>query len=171
MQAKHKQKSEKSHLIAQHSRPSFSAPLTDSVTSLANPDHNSTLTTVQQSTVSQEEEHEIDLPLPPPEILAAYEAANPKFAEHLLESLLSEQVHRRELEKKSHAVTEKFMLRGQVFQLTIALAAMAAAVGLGIYGSATAATVIAAFPVATIVVAVIGRMSKDPRRAKSVPSK
>lgn len=116
--------------------------------------------------VSQEDEREVDLPLPPPDTLAAYQAIDHRFVDHLLETFHAENLHRRELQRNHEVTAARFMLRGQALSFALGFSAIVAAALLGIYGSGISAAILGAFPVASIIIAVVGRMMTYQLRSK-----
>lgn len=81
-------------------------------------------------------------PLPPPSVLEGYERALPGSAEKILEMAMKEQQHRHTLEHAEQQEESAHIQRGQRFGVTVALATLAAAVLIVIYGDSVATGVI-----------------------------
>lgn len=87
-----------------------------------------------QEQISIRSESHYSGPIPPPEMLAHYEAISPGLANRIIAMAEQQAAHRQSLE--SHAVPEQLLQskRGQIFGFCIGLLAIVCAAFVGIYG-------------------------------------
>jgi uncharacterized membrane protein len=83
------------------------------------------------------------LPLPPPSVLAEYNAAYPGLVDKIVEWTEIQRQHRQALERQTAEGSERPMNRGQLIAATVAIWGLTLAAAVGIFGNPYVATVIA----------------------------
>lgn len=144
---------------AEHSQPSYVPPNGNpaDVDALV-ADSGGPPSAIRMQASSIEAEYEVESAWMPGSTLREYDEINPRFAEMVIQEHLEEAKHRRALETSNHGRASSFMLRGQWMTYTLGMASIAAAIVLGMAGSAAGSALLGSFPLATILVTVISRI-------------
>jgi uncharacterized membrane protein len=90
-------------------------------------------------------------PLPPPEILARFDAVVPGAAERILKMAEEQAAHRKDLERKLVESDIERSKWGQALGFLIAIAGLAASAAIAIYGSAVAGSILGVGTLASLV--------------------
>jgi len=142
------------------------------------PPANGTVERIQQSkSNSTLVAHSFQGPLPPPSLLADYDAIVPGLAAQIVEWTTSQTEHRQQIEKRAISIDEKLStayvietLLGQFFAFVLTLGILAATVYLAMHGQPAAAAALGTIGVGGIITAfIVGRKTRvadDPQEKK-----
>lgn len=109
-------------------------------------------------------------PLPPPEMLQAYELITPGFATRILSMAESQSAHRIEIEKHVIPSREKFAGRGQIFAFVLGIFGISCGTYCAINGQPTAGSIIGGGTVVSLAsVFLVGRSKQQPNLDQKRP--